>query len=351
MSMETAKSLVTLLNDKANLMRIHSIRSTTEAGSGHPTSCASAAEIMSALFFAVMRYDPNDPVHPDNDFFVLSKGHAAPLLYAAWAEAGLIPKEELLRLRKLDSDLEGHPSPKLPFVDVATGSLGQGLSAGVGMALAARLDNRDHRIHVLMGDGESAEGSVWEAAAMAADEGLGNLCATVDVNRLGQSEPTMLKHDMDTYRIRWEAFGWQALVVDGHDVAELLEAYEKAAATSDRPTVLLARTYKGRGIEFAEDKDGFPVKRLIGVRSFRFRMGGRRQTRDSRRVRATQSVTRSRHARPLAPPWLRLQGPTPAWLPWMAMSKTRPSPRTSRKSRRSASSKALSPSRTWWARP
>ena len=253
-------SLVTLLNDKANLMRIHSIRATTEAGSGHPTSCASAAEIVSALFFSVMRYDPKDPTHPDNDFFILSKGHAAPLLYAAWAEAGLIPKEELLRLRKIDSDLEGHPSPALPFVDIATGSLGQGLSAGVGMALAARLDNRDHRIHVLMGDGESAEGSVWEAAAMAADNGLGNLCATVDVNRLGQSAPTMLEHDMETYRRRWEAFGWQALVVDGHNVAELLGTYEKAAATSDKPTVVLARTYKGRGIEFAEDKDGWHGK-------------------------------------------------------------------------------------------
>ncbi len=253
-------SLVTLLNDKANLMRIHSIRATTEAGSGHPTSCASAAEIMSVLFFSVMRYDPKDPAHPDNDFFILSKGHAAPLLYAAWAEAGLIPKEELLRLRKMDSDLEGHPSPALPFVDIATGSLGQGLSAGVGMALAAWLDNRDHRIHVLMGDGESAEGSVWEAAAMAADNGLGNLCATVDVNRLGQSAPTMLEHDMETYRRRWEAFGWQALVVDGHNVAELLETYEKAAATSDKPTVVLARTYKGRGIEFAEDKDGWHGK-------------------------------------------------------------------------------------------
>ena len=253
-------SLVTLLNDKANLMRIHSIRATTEAGSGHPTSCASAAEIMSVLFFSVMRYDPKDPAHPDNDFFILSKGHAAPLLYAAWAEAGLIPKEELLRLRKMDSDLEGHPSPALPFVDIATGSLGQGLPAGVGMALAARLDNRDHRIHVLMGDGESAEGSVWEAAAMAADNGLGNLCATVDVNRLGQSAPTMLEHDMETYRRRWEAFGWQALVVDGHNVAELLETYEKAATTSDKPTVVLARTYKGRGIEFAEDKDGWHGK-------------------------------------------------------------------------------------------
>ena len=260
MSTETANSLVTLLNDKANLMRIHSIRSTTKAGSGHPTSCASAAEIMAALFFSAMRYDPKNPAHPDNDFFILSKGHAAPVLYAAWAEAGFIPKEELLRLRKIDSDLEGHPPPTLPFVDLATGSLGQGLSAGVGMALAGRLDNRDHRIYVLMGDGESAEGSVWEAASMASDSKLANLCATVDVNRLGQSSPTMLEHDMDTYRARWEAFGWQALVVDGHDVEALLGAYQKAAATPDRPTVVLAQTFKGRGIDFAEDKNGWHGK-------------------------------------------------------------------------------------------
>ena len=254
------KSLVTLLNDKANLLRIHSIRATTEAGSGHPTSCASAAEIVSALFFSVMRYDPKDPANHANDVFVLSKGHAAPILYAAWAEAGFIPKEELLNLRKIDSDLEGHPPTKLPFVDIATGSLGQGLSAGVGMALASRVDADGERFYVLLGDGESTEGSVWEAASMAADQKLGNLCATIDVNRLGQSEPTMLQHDMDAHRRRWEAFGWQALVVDGHDIAELLAAYKKASGTTDRPTVVLARTFKGRGIAFAEDKEGWHGK-------------------------------------------------------------------------------------------
>ena len=260
MSVETQSELLSWLRDKATRLRIHSIRATTEAGSGHPTSCTSAAEILSALFFSVMRYDPKDPASPANDVFILSKGHAAPVLYAAWAEAGYIPEAELLNLRKIDSDLEGHPPTKLPFVDLATGSLGQGLSAGLGVALNARVDGRGQRIYVLLGDGESAEGSVWEAAAMAAHLSVSNLCATIDVNRLGQSEPTMLQHDMDTYRSRWESFGWQALVVDGHDVEELVGAYEKAAATSGRPSVVLAKTFKGKGIVFAEDKNGWHGK-------------------------------------------------------------------------------------------
>ena len=248
------------LQDKATRMRIHSIRSTSKAGSGHPTTCASAAEIMAALFFDAMRYDPQDPGSEANDVFILSKGHAAPVLYAAWAEAGYLAEEDLLTLREIDSDLEGHPSTTLPFVDVATGSLGQGLSVGVGMAHACRLDGNDRRIWVLLGDGEIAEGSVWEAASMAANDRLGNLIATVDVNRLGQSAPTMLEHDMNAYKIRWEAFGWRALVVDGHDVAELVEAYARARASLDRPTVILAKTFKGRGIPCAEDKDGWHGK-------------------------------------------------------------------------------------------
>lgn len=218
--------LVAALGNRATRLRIHSIRATTEAGSGHPTSCASAAEIVATLFFSVMRYDPADPGNPAADVFILSKGHAAPVLYAAWSEAGAIPEAELLTLRKLTSELEGHPTPRLPFVDVATGSLGQGLSVGLGMALnARRLEKSEQRIYVLMGDGEIAEGSVWEAAATAAHYHLGNLCATVDVNRLGQSQPTMLEHDMQRYAVRWAAFGWQALVVDGHNVTELLTAY------------------------------------------------------------------------------------------------------------------------------
>jgi transketolase len=250
--------LVTALIQRATRLRIHSVRATTAAGSGHPTSCASSAEIVATLFFSVMRYDPADPGNPAADVFILSKGHAAPVLYAAWAEAGAIPEAELLNLRKITSDLEGHPTPRLPFVDVATGSLGQGLSVGVGMALnARRLEKSDQRIYVLLGDGETAEGSVWEAASTAAHYRLGNLCATVDVNRLGQSEPTMLQHDLGRYRARWEAFGWQALAVDGHNVEELLAAYETAAGTAEQPTVILARTFKGRGIPLAEDRDGW----------------------------------------------------------------------------------------------
>ena len=209
------------LQDKAAQLRIDSIRATTAAGSGHPTSCASAAEIMSVLFFSVMRYDPNHPKDPANDRFVLSKGHAAPILYAAWAEAGLFPREQLLTLRQLNSDFEGHPTPRLPFVDAATGSLGQGLSVGLGLALGGP----ETRVYVLLGDGETAEGSVWETAEVAGFSHVGNLCATVDVNRLGQSGPTMLQHEMDRYRARFEAFGWNAIVVDGHDIPALLDAY------------------------------------------------------------------------------------------------------------------------------
>jgi transketolase len=186
----------------------------------------------------------------------LSKGHAAPILYAAWAEAGAFPVEHLTTLRRIDSDLEGHPTPRLPFVSVPTGSLGQGLAAGMGIAVGARLDGLSQRIYVLMGDGESAEGSVWESAEIASAWKLDNLCATIDVNRLGQSQPTLLEHDMDSYRRRWESFGWQALVVDGHSIPELLEAYATAKNTAGMPTIVLARTIKGKGMLEIEDKDG-----------------------------------------------------------------------------------------------
>ena len=245
-----------VLYEIATQLRIDSVQATTAAGSGHPTSCASAAEIMAALFFEVMRYDVRLPRAPHNDVFVLSKGHAAPILYAAWAEAGAFPREHLLTLRQFTSDLEGHPTPRLPFVDVATGSLGQGLSAGIGLALDARLLKVDRRTYVLMGDGESAEGSVWEAAELGARYGLGSLCATIDINGLGQSQPTMLRYDMNIYRARWESFGWQALVVDGHDIGQLLTAYQTASETLDRPTVVLARTVKGKGLPGLEGKEG-----------------------------------------------------------------------------------------------
>src|SRR3954464_344088 len=214
---------IELLKGIANQLRIHSINATTAAGSGHPTSCCSAADIVAALFFGHMRYDPKNPHYYNNDRFVLSKGHAAPLLYAAWAELGLFPAEDLLKLRQLGSDLEGHPTPRLAFADVATGSLGQGLSVGVGMALCARLDKLDYRTYVMMGDGECAEGSVWEAASLAGINQLNNLVAIIDVNRLGQSEPTALGWDLDAYKKRFEAFNWRTEEIDGHDMEEILE--------------------------------------------------------------------------------------------------------------------------------
>ena len=246
----------------ATRLRIDSVRSTSEAGSGHPSTCCSAAEIVAALFFAEMRYDPRDPQNPDNDRFVLSKGHGAPILYAAWAEVGFLKREALLSLRRLDSDLEGHPTPRLPFVDVGTGSLGQGLAAGVGIALNARRINSDYRTYVLLGDGETAEGSVWEAASVASAYKLDSLCGITDVNALGQSGPTQWQHDTEPLAARWRAFGWHVLTVDGHDVVEILDSLEKARQTRGRPTMILARTIKGKGISLMEGKEGWHGKPL-----------------------------------------------------------------------------------------
>jgi len=254
MTIETLKGV-------ANQLRIHSIASTTAAGSGHPTTCCSAADVVAALFFGHMRYDPKDPHYHNNDRFILSKGHAAPLLYAAWAETGLFPASDLLKLRQLNSDLEGHPTPRLPFVDVATGSLGQGLSIGVGMALCARLDDLDYRTYVLLGDGECAEGAVWEAASLAGIYQLNNLVAVVDVNRLGQSQATAFGHDLEVYRKRFEAFGWRTETIDGHDMEEILEVLA-AVGLGNQPLVILAKTLKGAGVPFVQDKDGWHGKPL-----------------------------------------------------------------------------------------
>ena len=261
MPVETASRVPALMNI-ATRLRIDSVRSTTEAGSGHPSTCCSAAEIMAALFFAEMRYDPRDPGNEDNDRFVLSKGHAAPVLYAAWAEAGIIAREDILSLRRLESDLEGHPTPRLPWVDVATGSLGQGLCAGVGIALNARRIQSAYRTYVLLGDGETAEGSVWEAAEMAAFHKLDSLCGITDVNGLGQSQPTQWQHEMQAYATRWTAFGWHTIVVDGHDLTAVLDALEQARRTTDRPTMILARTIKGKGISLMEGRGGWHGKPL-----------------------------------------------------------------------------------------
>jgi transketolase len=244
-------------------LRIHSMRMTTKAGSGHPTSCLSAAEIMAGVFFHAMQFDKANPNSATSDRFVMSKGHAAPILYAALAEAGVFPVARLMTLREFSSELEGHPTPLIPGVDAATGSLGQGLSVGAGLALGAkRVEKVAARVYVLLGDGEMAEGNVWEATAFAAHHGLDNLTAIVDVNALGQSERTMYKHDTEPYRRKFEANGWHAEVIDGHDAAAVTAAFDRAKAVSGKPQVIVARTHKGHGVSFLEDKDGWHGKAL-----------------------------------------------------------------------------------------
>ncbi len=251
------------LHKMAQRLRRDCLESTAEAGSGHPTSCMSAAELVSVLFFDEMRFDPRDPSGRDQDVFVLSKGHAAPVLWAALKEAGCID-DDLQTLRRFDSRLEGHPTPRVPWVRVATGSLGQGLCAGVGMAWARKLDRSEGRVYVLLGDGEAAEGSVWEAAEFASFYGLDNVCAVFDVNRLGQSGPTMYEHHLEPYLSRLRGFGWEAAAVDGHDVKAVKEAYARARATKGKPFGIVARTFKGKGVSFLENKEGWhgkPVKK------------------------------------------------------------------------------------------
>jgi len=251
------------LKDIANKLRIHSINATSASNSGHPTSCASMAEIISVLFFNTMKYSTKYPRLAANDRFILSKGHAAPILYAAWAEAGVVPVSELTNLRKIDNDLEGHPTPRLNFIDVATGSLGQGLGVAAGMAYVGKyIDKSDYRTYCLIGDGESAEGSIWEALAFGGNYKLDNLVAIFDLNRLGQSEATAYQHKMDLYKARLESFGWNTYVVDGHSVEDLVQAFNSAKSVKYMPTCILAKTLKGKGFPDIEDKDNWHGKPL-----------------------------------------------------------------------------------------
>jgi len=251
------------LKEKGRRLRIDSLKATTEAGSGHPSSCLSAADLMSVVFFNEMRFDPKDPSNPANDRFILSKGHAAPLLWSAYAEAGIISEKDLLTLRRLDSNLEGHPTPRMPWVDVASGSLGQGLSAGLGNALAARLDNIPYNTYVLLGDGECAEGSVWEAAALASYYKASNLYAIIDVNGLGQSQRTMDSFDVNRFAGKFRAFGWFAVTVDGHSYADILEAFDKCRREGGtQPRALVAKTFKGKGVSMLENLEGWHGKAI-----------------------------------------------------------------------------------------
>ncbi len=252
-----------ILEKIATRLRIHSVKMTTKAGSGHPTTCLSMADLMACLFFDEMKYDPKNPDNWANDELVLSKGHAAPILWAAYAEAGIIPEKNLMSLREITSHLEGHPTPRMKWVKSATGSLGQGLSVGVGMALVMKLGKSPGRVYVFSGDAECAEGSVWEAVNMAFLHKLRNLCMIVDINRLGQSGETMHGHDIKAYERKFKAFGWDVIAVDGHKIDEILKALKKARENV-MPTVILAKTIKGKGISFIENKNGWhgkPLKR------------------------------------------------------------------------------------------
>ena len=252
---------IPFLEYKAYQLRVSSLESTTAAGSGHPTSCLSAADLVAALFFYVMHYDRFNPHDLHNDRFILSKGHAAPLLYAAWYAAGVLSKEDTLKLRTLNSFLEGHPTPAFPYVEAATGSLGQGLSIGLGIALAARMDNRSLYTYVLMGDSEVIEGSVWEAAAVAAYYKTDHLIAILDVNRLGQSTQTIEGHHMEEHRIKWHGFGWHTIMIDGHDMRAIVQAFDEARSIKNKPSIIIARTYKGYGLDDKiEDYEGFHGK-------------------------------------------------------------------------------------------
>lgn len=249
------------LKEKGRRLRILSLKATTEAGSGHPSSCLSAADLTSVIFFHEMQFDPKDPHNPANDRFILSKGHAAPLLWAAYAECGIFNEKDVLTLRRLDSDLEGHPTPRVPWVDVATGSLGQGLSAGLGNALAAHLDSIPFNTYVLLGDGECAEGSVWEAAELASYYKASNLFAVVDVNGLGQSQRTMDQFNVDRFADKFRAFGWYALTVDGHNYTDIVNAFDTFRREGGtQPRALVAKTFKGKGVSMLENKDGWHGK-------------------------------------------------------------------------------------------
>jgi transketolase len=243
----------------AKLIRYYSLVATSKAGSGHPTSAMSATELMSGLFFGgTFRFDINHPDHPNNDRLIFSKGHATPLFYGLWLAAGAISEDEMLTYRQFGSRLEGHPTPRFPYADAATGSLGQGLSIGLGMALNARyLDNLNYRTYVLLGDSEMAEGSQWESIQLAAYYQLGNLIGVLDVNRLGQRGETMYGFDLDAYQRRISAFGWNTIVIDGHSLPDILAAFKTASESARTPTMIIGKTVKGKGVTFLENKNGW----------------------------------------------------------------------------------------------
>jgi transketolase len=259
-----ALSQIPHVQSLARFIRYLCVTATSAADSGHLTSSLSAADLMTGLLFGgTFRFKVDDPNHPNNDRLIFSKGHASPLFYALWAAAGGIDAQELATYRQFGSRLEGHPTPRFPYAEAATGSLGQGLGIGLGMALnASRLDHLPYRTYVLLGDSEMAEGSQWEAIQLAAHYEAANLVGIIDVNRLGQRGETMLGHDIDAYARRVGAFGWNTLTIDGHDMPQILDAFREAASERSHPVMIVARTLKGKGISFLENADGWHGKAL-----------------------------------------------------------------------------------------
>jgi transketolase len=252
---------LTGLEEMARTLRRHVVSMIATAGSGHPGGSLSAAEIVTALYFKVMRHNSKDPRWPDRDRFILSKGHAAPILYAALAESGYFPIEELKTLRKLDSRLQGHTDMNVtPGVEMSAGSLGMGLSFAIGIALAARLDEKTHRTYVLLGDGECNEGQIWEAAMSAAHFKLDNITAIIDYNNIQLTGWTQNIMQLEPLSEKWQAFGWHVIEIDGHDFNQILSSLDEARGIKTRPTVILAHTIKGKGVSFMENKASFHGK-------------------------------------------------------------------------------------------
>jgi len=254
--------LIKRLNEKATNFRKELLIMTTRSGSGHASSALSAVDIITALYFHQMRYNPKDPEWEDRDRFVLSKGHGCPVLYVALAEAGYFPKEELATHRKLGSILQGHPDMKTPGVEIPTGSLGQGLSAAVGMALAGKLDDKDYHVYVVLSDGELDEGNVWEAAMAAAHYKLDNITAVVDRNHFQVDGPTEEIMALNPLSDKWRAFGWNVMEIDGHNMREILVSLDEAVKMKGKPTIIIANTIKGKGVSFVEGDNKYHGKAL-----------------------------------------------------------------------------------------
>ena len=345
-------------------LRVDSIRSSDAAGSGHPTSSMSAADLLAVLIDGHLRLDFGTPDDPRNDHLIFSKGHASPLYYSVLKAVGAIEDDELLTFRKFGSRLEGHPTPLLPWVDVATGSLGQGLPIGVGVALAARLEKMPSRVWILCGDSEMAEGSIWEAVEHAGKQSLSNLTAIIDVNRLGQTGETMHGWDLSSYSQRAQAAGWTTIEIDGHDVQEIEDAYA-ALEADDRPTMIVARTKKGKGAKEVEDLDGKHGKPLEDPAKAIEELGGERDLHvDVKKPEGDATPYKFPVPGGEMPTWekgeeggdaeslrrgpggARRRGATTSSRS-TARSETRPTPKTSKTSSRTATSRSTSPSSSW----